>query len=130
MAKIVIELPAMFADHHVQEVRKLLLELPGVDDVYASSSFNVAEVNYDPEKLDEDKIKHILKEKGYMREFLMPEDSGDNNGKAVDTREFPRHSAAYETTRETVSFTQEVNYSGKPLWPCPGVGVVSIGDEE
>ena len=37
----------MYGDHHVVEVRRLLLEMPGVTDVYASSSFQVVEVAFD-----------------------------------------------------------------------------------
>jgi len=33
----VIELPALFGDHHVTEVRRILNEIQGVKDVYASS---------------------------------------------------------------------------------------------
>jgi copper chaperone CopZ len=39
--------PALYADHHVTEVRRILLELEGVTDVYASSAFQTVEVTYD-----------------------------------------------------------------------------------
>ena len=44
MKKISLDLPTLFGDHHVTEVRRLLLELPGVAEVYASSSFQIVEV--------------------------------------------------------------------------------------
>jgi hypothetical protein len=28
-----------------------------------------------------------------------------------------------------VSFAQQVPYSGRPLWPCPGMGTLTIEDE-
>lgn len=31
--------------------------------------------------------------------------------------------------KETVSFAQRVDYSGRPLWPCPGMGAVKMVDE-
>ena len=48
MEKKSFKLPAMYADHHVVEVRRILLEMPGVQDVYASSAFQVADVTFDP----------------------------------------------------------------------------------
>ena len=35
MEVLTLELPAMYGDHHVVEVRRILLEIPGVDNVYA-----------------------------------------------------------------------------------------------
>ena len=37
-----IDLPAMYGDHHVVEVRRILMDIPGVEDVYASSGFRAA----------------------------------------------------------------------------------------
>ena len=50
METFVLELPTMYGDHHVVEVRRLLLGLPGVEEVYASSGFQSVEVTYDPAK--------------------------------------------------------------------------------
>ena len=39
------EAPALYGDHHVSEVRRILLELTGVNEVYVSSSaFQIIEV--------------------------------------------------------------------------------------
>jgi hypothetical protein len=35
-----------------------------------------------------------------------------------------RHTAAYENVGPVVSFAQQVNNAGRPLWPCPGMGVI------
>jgi len=43
--KTILELPAMYGDHHVTEVRHILLGLDGVKDVYASSGFRVVETS-------------------------------------------------------------------------------------
>ena len=42
MNKVTIDLPSMYGDHHVQEVRRLLFDLDGVEEVYASSAFQLA----------------------------------------------------------------------------------------
>jgi copper chaperone CopZ len=123
MKSLTIELPAMYGDHHVVEVRKLLGELPGVEVTYASSAFRVVELCYDPESQTEEKIRAVLEEAGYIGELPLPVETDipatENNGAS-----FFRHTQVYETMRSTVSFTQNVNYSGRPLWPCPGVGAV------
>ena len=62
----------MYGDHHVIEVRRLLLELPGVQDVYASSAFQVVEVTYDPAQLDAGAITARLDEAGYLGDLLVP----------------------------------------------------------
>ena len=41
------EAPALYGDHHVSEVQSILKELPGIEDVYASSAFQAIEVTFD-----------------------------------------------------------------------------------
>ncbi len=120
--------PALYGDHHVTEVRRLLLELTGVSEVYASSAFRVIEVTYDPEKIQPPQIEARLQEAGYLGELPILLESGI----AVEKREGDaafRHTAVYETVKSTVSFAQRVEHSGRPLWPCPGLGTVQKADE-
>ena len=70
-----IELPRMFADHHVIAVRKILLELPGIDEIYASSGFQTLQLSFDPEKLTEEEILAKLEETGYLGEMQIPRES-------------------------------------------------------
>lgn len=127
MEKTTIELPSMYGDHHVIEVRRILLEMPGVEDVYASSGFHVVELEFDPEKTGTADIIARLEEAGYTQELSVAAESGEaaykgSNGDS--SGEFFRHTAVFEQTQQGVSFTQEVSYAGRPLWPCPGMGVV------
>jgi copper chaperone CopZ len=120
------EAPALFADHHVTEVRRILLEMTGVVDVYASSAFQTIEVTFDPEKIRAEAIATRLEEAGYLGEVPMMAESGT----AVERKDgdgFFRHTAVYETVK-TVSFAQRVNYEGRPLWPCPGLGAVKMDE--
>ncbi|MEW6402039.1 MAG: heavy-metal-associated domain-containing protein [Chloroflexota bacterium] len=120
--------PALYGDHHVTEVRRILLELPGVDEVYASSAFQVIEVKYDPEKIKPEQIEARLREAGYLGEIPLLIETGI----AVEKKEGDglfRHTAVYETVKSTISFAQRVNYSGRPLWPCPGLGPVKTTDD-
>ena len=119
------EAPALYGDHHVSEVRRILLELTGVSDVYASSAFQTIEVTFDPEKIKAELIEACLQEAGYLGEIPLLVETGI----AVEKREgdaFFRHTATYETVKTTVSFAQRVDYNGRPLWPCPGLGAVKM----
>ena len=53
MKKKLFELPTLYGDHHVIEVKRLLSEIPGVLDIYASSAFQVVEVPYDETKVND-----------------------------------------------------------------------------
>lgn len=130
MEKKSYELPAMYADHHVVEVRRILLELPGVKDVYASSAFQVAEVTYDPEVVSESAIAGKLEEAGYLGDFAVSTEAGkpatSKNGDGI----YFRHTEFYKQTKDTIGFAQNVSYVGRPLWPCPGIGVINTMKEE
>lgn len=125
MSTKTFDVPALFGDHHVVELRRLLFELPGVKDVYASSAFQAVEVSFDPEKVSEQNIQKILDESGYVEALEMPVEAGVAMYPQEDrSQAFFRHTEAFETTKEVVSFTQQVNYTGRPLWNCPGMGVI------
>ena len=121
------EAPALYGDHHVTEVRRILQGLTGVSDVYASSAFQVIEVTFDPEKISAEEITKELDEMGYLGELPLVSETGI----AVEKKEGDgvfRHTATYETIKDTFSFAQSVNHTPRPLWPCPGLGPVKHGD--
>lgn len=128
MEKKTFEVPALYGDHHVTEVRRILLGLDGVIDVYASSAFQVVEVTYEEKKINDREIAVKLDEAGYLKEWTAPVETGAvaNDGQ----KPYFRHSTVYETTKKTVTFAQRVNYSGRPLWPCPGMGPISVTRDE
>ena len=130
MEKKTFELPAMYADHHVVEVRRILLEIPGVKEVYASSAFQVAEVTFDADAVSEASITQKLEDAGYLGDFAVIAEAGkpatSNNSETI----FFRRTEVYEQTKETIGFVQKVNYVGRPLWPCPGFGVINTMEEE
>lgn len=125
MEKYTLDLPTMYGDHHVLEVRRILLAIPGIEDVYASSAFRAVEVTYDPAKVTPETFIGKLDQAGYSGDLQVPVELSTaavqgNGGK----KPFFRHTASYETTRTMVSFAQRVNYEGRPLWPCPGMGLL------
>ena len=119
-----LDLPAMYGDHHVTEVRRLLLEIPGVEDVYASSDFQMVEVNYDPSKVESEVITNKLEQAGYIDELPIAVERGALDQSKNGDKPFFRSTAAYEQTGNTVGFAQSVPHSGRPLWPCPGMGPI------
>lgn len=65
MEKVVLDVPLMWADHHVLKVRDALVSLSGVKDVYASSAWKQVMVVFDPEKTSKEAIEKALAEAGY-----------------------------------------------------------------
>lgn len=130
MEKKTFELPAMYADHHVVEVRRLLLEMSGVKDVYASSAFHVADVTFDPDMVSDSEIAEKLADAGYLGEFAVVTEAGKPAVSSNGDETFFRHTEVYEQTKDTIGFAQEVGYVGRPLWPCPGMGVIPTMEEE
>lgn len=128
MKTVTIELPSMYADHHVTEVRRILLELPGVDSVMASSAFHVVEVTFDPEKVNPKIIESKLAEAGYSGDLPIPVETGEAAYQGNGGQAYFRHTAVYETTRQVITFAQGVSYPGRPLWPCPGVGPLRMAE--
>jgi copper chaperone CopZ len=128
MKRLVIDVPMMYADHHVVEVRRILLEDSGVSTVNASSAFHVVEVSFDPEKTSEEALQTKLEEAGYTGDLQVPLESGQPAiGRDGDA--YFRHTAAYESVGTVISFGQEIASSGRPLWPCPGMTPAPTMDE-
>jgi len=128
MTSVTIDVPLMYADHHVVEVRRILFEVPGVKAVEASSAFQVVKVEFDPEATSEEDLRRALDENGYLGELQVPLETGKP---AVDNEAetYFRHTAAYEAAGKTISFGQAVAASGRPLGPGPGMKPARKKDE-
>ncbi|MGB9880733.1 MAG: heavy-metal-associated domain-containing protein [Anaerolineae bacterium] len=63
--KVIFDVPKMYADHHVEAVRKALLELPGIEQITASSALKRVVVRYDTERLNPSVIEQTLRAAGY-----------------------------------------------------------------
>jgi copper chaperone CopZ len=63
-------------DHHVLGGERILLGMPGVVDVFASSAFQVVEVTYDPDKINDLEISIKLDEAGYLGEWTIVAEKG------------------------------------------------------
>jgi copper chaperone CopZ len=126
---ITINVPNMYGDHHVVEVRRILLEMPGVVDVYASSAFRAVDVAYDESQTNDLDMSLVLDEAGYLSEWSVPIEAGTATYQEDRSNTFFRHTAVYENIQQSVSFAQKVPYQGRPLWNCPGMGVVKTMEE-
>ena len=120
--------PALYGDHHVTEVRRLLFNLPGVQEVYASSAFQVVQVQFDEAQVTHNDLTRVLDEAGYLGQIPTMTEAGVA-AQRTDTDGFFRQSGVYETMKKTVAFQQKVPYAGRPLWNCPGLGLVKNMDE-
>jgi len=121
MASLSLELPSMYGDHHVIEVRRILLELEGVSEVYASSGFQAVEVEYNSKKTPKKDLIAALDKAGYLGDFAMALESSIPANEQRESAYF-RHTEASEQTGNTVNFEQAVRVQRSPLWPCPGMG--------
>ncbi len=65
MDKLVLNVPTLWADHHVLRVREALGRLNGIEDVYASSAWKQVLVTFDAAKTNRAAIEQALAEAGY-----------------------------------------------------------------
>ena len=124
MTSVSIEVPAMYADHHVIEVRRLLFEVSGVETVDASSAFQLVKIEFDPEKTSEELLRQTLDESGYLGALQVPLESG-KPAVGSDGKTYFRHTATYKSAGSAISFGQKIAESGRSLWPCPGMSSTS-----
>ena len=125
MDEVQVQVPAMYGDHHVLDVRRILLELTGVVEVYASSCFQTVQVKFDPAQIEEETIIAALQTPGYLQPLEIPVETGVPAYGNTRGDLFFRHTSAADQTKNIVHFAQNVANSTRPLWPCPGVGVIS-----
>lgn len=124
MQRLVIYLPSLYGDHHVTEVRRILLEMPGVVDVYVSSAFHSVELTIDPAVVEGASLISTLAQAGYSDEFVVPTETPVSPQSEEVMKPSFRHSTAYRQIGSSISFAQNTSYLGRPLWPCPGMGVI------
>ncbi len=125
MANLSLELPTMYGDHHVKEVRRILLEFDGVTEVYASSGFHVVEVEYNGKKTPKKDLVAALEKAGYIGD---PGISVEPSTPAYlsEGEKYFRTTSISEETRNIIGFEQEVGYQGRTQWPCPGLGLLNV----
>lgn len=68
-----VDLPAMWADHHVLHVREALLAIEGVAEVKASAARRKVAVEFDEALTSPDSIRAALEKAGYSLEEIPSE---------------------------------------------------------
>jgi copper chaperone CopZ len=68
MKQTIINVPGMWADHHVLRVRESLLGLAGVSEVIASAARRTVAVRYDEAATSDESIREALASAGYRPE--------------------------------------------------------------
>lgn len=120
MKSVNFPLSMMYGDHHVLAVRQLLCALPGVLDVYASSSFQIVEITYDEAEASPDTFQAVLAEAGYLEALSVPVEVGATPA-GEEARPYFRHTAVFAQTGQAIGFAQKLPETTRPLWPCPGM---------
>jgi len=64
MKELTLTIPGLFADHHVLRIRKAL-DIPGIEELYASSAWRQVWIRYDEDTLSEDAIEDMFHTLGY-----------------------------------------------------------------
>lgn len=62
---IVLEIPRMYGDHHAMAVRQMLVQAPGIKDVWVSAAFQKVQIKFDPDVIQGSQIIMRLVDAGY-----------------------------------------------------------------
>ena len=65
MEQVTLTIPALWADHHVITVKRLLSPISGVENVFASSAFKQVMVEFDAGKTSQAALVKALTDAGY-----------------------------------------------------------------
>lgn len=115
MKDLVLNLPALYADHHTTEVKKILKGIEGVRDIFASSAFHQVALKFDPKVVKPEIIEEALKANGYSQMAVDSAFATSVGEKAT------RHTAVFSGTGDAMSFAETgPSWGDRPLWPCPG----------
>ncbi len=126
MKTVMFNTPAMYGDHHVTEVRKQLLALPGVKEIYASSAFRVVEVTFEENQVSQEDIQARLGDLGCLSELPVVVESGVAEQRSSNGAF--RQTISYGNLKKTVSFQQRVVNQGHPMRSCLELGSNKVDD--
>lgn len=65
MKQLILEMPTMYADHHVLKVREALDGLKGIEEAYASSAWKKLMLSYKEKSIKPAEIEEALTKAGY-----------------------------------------------------------------
>jgi len=127
MKELHFDVPALYGDHHVLELRKILSNIDGIIEIYASSAFHMIEMTIDDSHVTLETIEDVLKQTGYLDELPIISEMApvkhDGLGK------IRRTTTTYDQTPKTISFNQAIHNRSTRAWSCPGMGMIQMRDE-
>ncbi|MBM3127003.1 MAG: heavy-metal-associated domain-containing protein [Chloroflexi bacterium] len=94
MEQITLTIPAVWADHHVIAVKRLLAPLSGVENVLASSAFKQVLIEFDAGKTSQAALVKALTDAGYApgeeqfvaeSPYATPDPAWDKQGQRITT---------------------------------------------
>jgi copper chaperone CopZ len=110
MENLSLVLPALYGDHHVASVQRVLQGLAGISDIAVSPAAHAVSLRFDAQKQTAAAIEAALAAAGYA--------AGDLQPVLPPGPGAPRHTA---TMAGILAFAHEPPaWEGRPLWPCPG----------
>ena len=119
MDRLTLTLPAMYGDHHVTEVRRILGALPGVAKVYASAARQRVDVEYDAGQIDPPAIEGALGARGYTTDGQTP------MLVSARTKMLTEYAVGPGGIEQ---FVERLPALGAPLGACPGFEIRQPGD--
>jgi copper chaperone CopZ len=120
MEKVSFPVSSLFGDHHVLEVRRILLARSGVAEVYASSCFHVIEVSFDPAQISQADIAAVLEAAGYFADLPQPVEA---------TAQISQRQAMILEQTQVVGFQEKIAIQKRTAWPCPGMGLLKVQED-
>lgn len=122
MVTFTLKIPAVFGDHHTNEIRRILSELNGVKGFDVSCAFNEVRIEIDPKATNQDAVEQHLRHKGYASGEAAPRFFSSQTQKTA------KHT---EVESDVIAFHEaEPSWAGGPLWPCPGLEYQPTIDEQ
>jgi len=94
MEQVTLTIPALWADHHVINVKRLLSPISGVENVFASSAFKQVMVEFDAGKTSQAALVKALTDAGYapgeeaiveQSPYATPDPAWDKLGQRITT---------------------------------------------
>jgi len=124
-----LDIPVLYGDHHVLEIKKILSGVEGVKEFYISSAYKLVKIEYDEKITTEDALKSILEEAGYKGELGFEIEKLDVDPREDDHKKHFRKGVLYDQTGLTQGFKQKATKTTRKVWPSPGMGNLETGSE-
>ncbi len=99
MEQLSLTIPALYADHHVTNVKRLLSPISGVENVIASAAFKEVYVEFDAQKTSRDALVKALTDAGYA----------PGTEESVGVMPYAKADPAWEKLGQRVTVTNQVD---------------------